>query len=514
MASSFSRTLPPRPDLDQQKKLAKELIKAYRDRDPNAVARIRAELPDKPDVSLADAQFVLAREYGFASWRELKEHIEQRVRAAQPPVDRFKRAISRSDAATARTLLQQHADVRAAINEPIFGFDSPALVAASGKNLELVDVLLEFGADPNRKSSWWAGGFHPLYGANDAVAQRLIAAGATIDACAAAHLDRADLLSSLIAADPARVSERGGDGKMPLHLARSRRVVDILLASGADIDGRDIDHRSTAAEWMIGDDPDEARMDVARYLVERGASADIFLVAALGMADRARTILQADPSVLQLRTGQGSYGEKHPSSYHIYFWTIGQNMSPLQTAAKFDQRETLRVMQEFATPTQRLLLACHVGDRDEATRLVTGNPGLVPSLAGADRRALANEAWAANAPAVELMLDLGFDPASPSGSGSAEGNALHCASWEGSAECVAAILRHPAGRALVNVRETTYNGTPLNWCAHGSINCRRPGGSYGEVARLLIAAGTTLDAAMADWDASDEVLEVLDSAMR
>ena len=57
--------------------------------------------------------------------------------------------------------------------------------------------------------------------------------------------------------------------------------------------------------------------------MERGAAADIFLVAALGLSDRARTMLQREPALLELRTGRGDYGEQPPSSYHIYFWTIG-----------------------------------------------------------------------------------------------------------------------------------------------------------------------------------------------
>ena len=56
MSSAFRRALPARPDLEQQKKLAKELLRAYRAGDADAVARIREELPDKPDVSLTDAQ--------------------------------------------------------------------------------------------------------------------------------------------------------------------------------------------------------------------------------------------------------------------------------------------------------------------------------------------------------------------------------------------------------------------------------------------------------------------------
>src|SRR3954471_23500200 len=90
-------------------------------------------------------------------------------------IDRFKRAVQDGDAKTTRALLSRHADVRAAINAPIFGFDSPALVAVSDKHVDVIDVLLEFGADPNRKSDWWAGGFHPLHGARGVAAEHLMA---------------------------------------------------------------------------------------------------------------------------------------------------------------------------------------------------------------------------------------------------------------------------------------------------------------------------------------------------
>ena len=70
MSSAFRRSLPPHPDLAQQRKLAKELLRAVRAGEPDAVARVRAALPDKRDVGLTDAQYTLAREYGFASWRD------------------------------------------------------------------------------------------------------------------------------------------------------------------------------------------------------------------------------------------------------------------------------------------------------------------------------------------------------------------------------------------------------------------------------------------------------------
>lgn len=406
--------------------------------------------------------------------------------------ERFMTAVRDGDVAALHGMLPERAELAATVNEPLFGFDSPALVAVAGRGrVDLVDALLELGADPNRRSSWWAGGFHPLYSARDEVAERLIAAGAIPDACAAAQLDRADLLSAMLAADRSLAAERGGDGQTPLHFARSRAVADLLLEAGADVDARDLDHRSTPAQWMLGDadDPGRSRLDVARYLVERGASVDIFLAAALGLTDRARAMLRADPTLLALRTGQGAYAEQPPSSFHIYLWTIGANVTPLQAAARFGRTDTLDAMRRFASPEQRLILACHEGDRGSAEAIVASQPGIVAALGTDDRRALTDEAWAANAPAVELMLELGFDPSATSVSGPTGGTALHCAAWEGSVECVTALLGYPAGRALLETPDATYHGTPLGWCAHGSRNCGNPRADHVGVARLLLAAG-------------------------
>ena len=361
MSSPFARSLPSRPDLAQQKKLAKELLQSFESGDAESRARVRAILPDKQKIALADAQLVLAREYGFSNWAALKQHIESSAKATISPEERVHDAFRRRDAKAVRVLFKKHAELRERINDPLFAFDSPAIVAFAG-DPAMVDVLLDFGADPNRRSDWWAGGFHALYSATGAAADRLIAAGAIPDACAR-HISIA--LTSwlgLIADDPARVHERGGDGQTPLHFATSRAVIDLLLAAGADIDARDVDHRSTAAEWMLDQKRGAGRFDLARYLVERGASADIFLAAALGLSDRVRAMLEANPKLLDLRTGQGDYGEQPPSSYHIYFWTIGDSRSPLDVAAQFEQRETLRTMLEFASPLQRLLLACRRGD--------------------------------------------------------------------------------------------------------------------------------------------------------
>jgi ankyrin repeat protein len=428
-------------------------------------------------------------------------------------LDRFRQAVESRDAQALRQVLEQSTEARAAINDPLFGFDSPALVAvAGGGNLELVETLLRHGADPNRRSDWWAGGFHPLHSTSGAVADLLLAAGAVADACAAARLDRPDLLERMLSEDPSRVHERGGDGQTPLHFARSRRIIDMLLAAGADPDARDVDHRSTPAEWMTGGvgGPDD-RTDLARYLVERGATADIFLAAALGLTERADEILRTEPLALAQRTSQGDYGEQPPSSFHIYQWTLGPNLSPMQVAAERGNGDTLRVMELQASPAERLLLACHLGQRDEAIAIVSQHPDIVSELSDTQRRALADAAWAANGPAVTLLLALGFDPAFPGPMGA---NALHCASWEGSVECVRAILDHAAGRALVDSREPSFGGTPLSWCCHGSRNCGNPAADHAAVARLLIAAGAQVAQEMLDWDCAGGVQAALADALK
>ena len=484
MSSPFHRVLPPDPDLPQQKKQAKELLDAFAGGDGEARRRVRAELPDKSRIVLADAQFVIAREYGYASWAALKRHIESRPAPTRLPEEEIHDAFRRRDAAAVRRLLQRYPELRGWMDRPVFAFDAPAIVAYA-RDAAMVEVLLEHGADPNRRSEWWAGGFHALHFATGDAAERLLAAGALPDACAAANLDRPELLAAMLAADPAAAHERGGDGQTPLHFARSRGVVDLLLAAGADIDARDVDHRSTAAEWMLEGKRGAGRYELARYLVERGATADVFLAAALGLADRVRALLEADPGLMELRTGRGAYGERPPSSYHIYFWTIGEGRPPLDVAAQFDHPETVRAMAGFASPLQRLVSACRSGDEEGARALLREHPAMTDSMTADDHRAIADAAWSGDAGAVELMLAAEFDPRAP---GHDSGTALHCAAWQGAADAVAVLLRHPDAPRLVQIRDSCYGATPLGWCTHGSINGDR-GRDHAGVARLLLEAG-------------------------
>jgi ankyrin repeat protein len=486
--SAPMRTLPSRPSLEQQKKLAKDLLREFRDGGPQAVERIRRHLPDKARITLADAQLAIAREYGFESWVALKKHIGLATREAPQAVrQEMHDAFERRDWSTVRRLFAAHPAFRARIDDPVFPFDTPVLVHyAAAQDLEAVDVLLDLGADPNRRTGWWAGPFHALHHARGAVAERLMAAGAVPDACGAAQMDRIDILRSILEKDPSRVHERGGDGQTPLHFARSREVVALLLERGADIDAVCVDHRSTPAHWMLQGKRGAGRYALAEYLVERGASVDVFLAAALGLVGRLREIVVRDPSVVALRTGRGVYGEQPPSSFHIYTWTIGQFLSPLQVAAKFDHPEAVEVLRARSNPKERLLAACMDARAAEVADILRESPGLVAELAPEEARVLPEAAWSGNVPAVALMLSLGFDPAAGGQDG---GTVLHCAAWQGNAECVEVALRHDGVRQLIERRDSVHDSTALGWCCHGARFSRNAAGDYPRVARLLLEAG-------------------------
>jgi hypothetical protein len=82
----MQNSLPARPSQEQLKKLAKDLVKDHAEKQPDALALIRQNLPalaGKTDAEIAaqpfalhDAQSVIARQHGFSSWNELSNYVE------------------------------------------------------------------------------------------------------------------------------------------------------------------------------------------------------------------------------------------------------------------------------------------------------------------------------------------------------------------------------------------------------------------------------------------------------
>jgi hypothetical protein len=91
---SAFRALSASPSLAFERKQAKALLRRLRAGNPDALARARAQPsgldPSRPEAArLADAQLVIEREYGFASWPRLvhyyeaAERLQQRVRRSR-----------------------------------------------------------------------------------------------------------------------------------------------------------------------------------------------------------------------------------------------------------------------------------------------------------------------------------------------------------------------------------------------------------------------------------------------
>ena len=83
---SAFRPLPPKPNLEFEHKAAKELLHQLHAGDSEARARARERHPGlQPPPKLADAQLVIAREYGFTSWPRMVRYFEDVERQRQSP---------------------------------------------------------------------------------------------------------------------------------------------------------------------------------------------------------------------------------------------------------------------------------------------------------------------------------------------------------------------------------------------------------------------------------------------
>jgi len=74
----MSRNLTQQPNLEHLKKQARDLIRDFRHGEAVAIERLRSQVPIGSKGELAQAQRAIAREYGFASWAKLKDHVEAR----------------------------------------------------------------------------------------------------------------------------------------------------------------------------------------------------------------------------------------------------------------------------------------------------------------------------------------------------------------------------------------------------------------------------------------------------
>jgi hypothetical protein len=147
---TVSRGLPKRPHLDIPKREARELLTAWRAKTPEALERIRRRHPkfraaDDPGLSAAkfllnDAQLVIAREYGFSNWAQLKQRIN-----ANTVVGLLLEAIHKNDAETVVRLLRAHPNL---LHIPLWNgnWGPPMSHAANLGRLEIIKAVAALGA--------------------------------------------------------------------------------------------------------------------------------------------------------------------------------------------------------------------------------------------------------------------------------------------------------------------------------------------------------------------------------
>jgi len=211
----------PKLDLEQHKKRAKELVRAHRDGDAAALARIAANLPRAAGLDpaavrrlrlkLADAQLVVAREAGFPTWPRMKREVE-RAWADEPPKP-LEVAVRARDGAAVRAAL--------ASKEPQLWEAREALeIAVENDDRESAQALLAYGCWPDHAGRRW--GRH----------------GGCLHA--ALLLDRPRALIEVLLAGGAKPSARDRDGRTPLAIAVRTARADVVPLLG-DFEVTEID---------------------------------------------------------------------------------------------------------------------------------------------------------------------------------------------------------------------------------------------------------------------------------
>jgi ankyrin repeat protein len=274
----------------------------------------------------------------------------------------FFTAIDQCDFHSVRSMVANNPSLLDSYDHNCFGA-TPLTRVCFGGYIESAKVLIELGADVNRKSDWNMGPWSPLHCAvthgHRELAQLLLDSGATLDAHTAAGLGWIDQLKKLLEQSTELVHERGGDGVTPLHFANSIEVADLLILHGADINARCVDHYSTPVQYLAA-----CRPQVAKHLIDRGAELDIFTAVLVADIDRVQSMIEANPSLLRAKINQAFFP---PSDEHdvmnILTFTIGEGCTLLHAATRVSRCDMIRKLVELGMSTQI------TGGYDEATPL-------------------------------------------------------------------------------------------------------------------------------------------------
>jgi ankyrin repeat protein len=254
--------LPARANLEHLKNEAKQRLKTMRSEKPDVRLKVR----------LAEAQLLVARTYGFASWRKLKAHVDALHDFGQQLVN----AVHAGDLGTIRKILDRHPElVNAGADLPrqerpsdTFSMRLIHLAIAEAK-ADVLRLLIERGVDLNARND---DGRLPLHDCfeldHDDYAKILLEAGAVPDVCAAAVYGMHEKLQQILENDPASANDLTS-GNSPLGwtvYGQQPKSATILFQHGAIAD------RPPYDSYVWGPATGDASTGVGRVLLEYGAN--------------------------------------------------------------------------------------------------------------------------------------------------------------------------------------------------------------------------------------------------
>jgi ankyrin repeat protein len=286
----MAHALPARPNLEWLRKSAKDHLRQLRAQDPSR--------------KLADAQFAIARQYGFSSWRALKAYVDQlhSMPAAldDEEVAAFLRHVGAGDIDAIKAALHRSPSIVNAVGpHPYWGGRPQALhVSIETARRDVFDLLLAAGADldgDNRLYEHWS----PLMITYDKdrpdMRETLLARGA-----------RVGVVEALMAGDDVAVRRMlqrgkaalppGPNGGSILAFARTPYAIDRLLELGAPIDTNDR-WQTTPMEAFSRLGP--RGQHLVEHLHKRGVAAPPEVHARVGDREAIATLLAADPRLIE-----------------------------------------------------------------------------------------------------------------------------------------------------------------------------------------------------------------------
>lgn len=463
----MAKSLPPNPNLEYLAKQAKELLRELRTAATGAIVRIRSQHPkfaDQPDgisetsFRLADAQLVIAREYGFESWTKLKRRVE---------------------ALTAESPVHEHViGVEAFFSR--FTIAKPSMPLVEWLQPQ-ADLLLELHAQRNPVVVMVCQLNHMP--AQRPTVEQLFESPMSLDdarqTIAAAYLFKS---WSEVEAAEHHVEAHFEEAVEAVVAGRLEELQTLLLRHPELVHGRSpYAHRATLLHYVAANGVEIRRQrsprraaEIARLLLESGAEADQLCETYGGGASQTTLCLTVS-SYHPHATGVQSEIVDVLLEYGAAIDGLENDGTPLATALAFGYQATAQVLARRGASIDNLVTAAGLGRVDLLESMLTADGELVQPQCYRDPFGeLVQEAQALKDRAffmackqglvepVRLLLDRGANiDTAPMRSETA----LHWAAYEGHLAIVQLLVERGAN---LSARDQQWNCTPAVWAAEGN----------------------------------------------